>query len=77
HFTAADYNGTPMVRRAMTNTSMSSPSVIQQKRSAPRIVSSLTHIRPHGTRLKSGASSLLIQKHQANAVSSAPLIYGQ
>ncbi|KAE9419952.1 hypothetical protein Angca_002356 [Angiostrongylus cantonensis] len=77
HFIVAGYNATPVTRRVMTSASMSNPSVIQQKRSAPRVVSSPTHVRPQGTRLGSGASSLLMQQRQPNAMTNAPLIQRQ
>ncbi|VDM70394.1 unnamed protein product, partial [Strongylus vulgaris] len=80
HFLVAGYGGTPVARRVMTTSTIASPSIIQQKRTAPRIVSSPSgHVRSTGTRL-SGTPHLLMQQHgqrQLASVTSAPPVQRQ
>ncbi|EPB70943.1 hypothetical protein ANCCEY_09959 [Ancylostoma ceylanicum] len=50
HFLVSGYGGTPVARRVMTTSTVASPSIIHQKRAAPRIVSSPAgHVRPTGS----------------------------
>ncbi|KAJ1363571.1 hypothetical protein KIN20_023470 [Parelaphostrongylus tenuis] len=76
HFIVAGYNATPMARRVLTTTPMSSPSAFQQKRTAPRIVSTPAHLRPQSARL-SATPNILMQSRQTSAMSSAPPIQRQ
>ncbi|KHJ97068.1 SET domain protein, partial [Oesophagostomum dentatum] len=83
HFLVAGYGGTPVARRVMTTSAVTSPSIIQQKRTTPRIVSSSAgHMRPAGCvrshilpRLSS-TPHVLMQQHgqrqMAAPVTSAP-----
>ncbi|EYC11352.1 hypothetical protein Y032_0051g2163 [Ancylostoma ceylanicum] len=81
HFLVSGYGGTPVARRVMTTSTVASPSIIHQKRAAPRIVSSPAgHVRPTGTRLSNSTPHVLMQQHGrqgAPAVTSAPPIQRQ
>ncbi|RCN51684.1 PHD-finger [Ancylostoma caninum] len=76
HFLVSGYGGTPVARRVMTTSTVTSPSIIHQKRAAPRIVSSPAgHVRPAGARLSTSTPHMLMQQHGrqgAPTVTSAP-----
>lgn len=75
-FFVSGYNGGPVARRVVGNPPMSSPSMVQ-KRTAPRIISAPSQMRPQGSRLSTSAPHLTLQQQSQRqaavaAVTAAP-----